>query len=267
MWWLSHRDNVPAEYTLKDGDSGENTGATAGMLPCELPAVVETPGPVAEPSTKTNNSEEVDGSESAGGAIAQAGELLGQPVVGLVGLGLGLLLREVGLSAGLGLDSFGLLLGFLFLLLLNAGGLSLGLDLLLLEVGRDGMDGRGIDVDQGGGGSRLCTINLDLGRERGSSLRTKDMLDSFDYGARTNQVEARFWARSKDRSIENLPPQESAWGPWQQSQRKTLSRVVVSEVPRKCRVALGSGRYAAQSRREKGRRLLLTGCGKEVFVW
>lgn len=162
-------DNVPAEYTLKDGDSGEDTGATAGVLPCELPAVVETPSPVAEPSTKTNNGEEVGGSEHTGGAVAQAGELLGQPVVGLLGLGLGLLLREVGLSAGLGLDPFGFLLGGLFLLLLNAVGLGLGLDVLLLEVGGDGVNGRGIDVDQGRGGG-LGTSNLDLGRERGSSL-------------------------------------------------------------------------------------------------
>lgn len=132
-------DNVPAEYTLKDGDGGEDASTPASMLPCELPAVVKTPSPVAEPSTKTNNGQEVDGSESTGGTIAQASELLGQPVVGLLGLALSLLLRKVGFSAGLGLGSFGLLLGCLFLLL-KAGGLGLGLDFLLLEVGRDGMD-------------------------------------------------------------------------------------------------------------------------------
>ena len=35
---------------------------------------------------------------------------------------------------------------------------------------------------------------------------------------------------AEGRCSENLPPRESAWGPWQQSQRKTLSRMVVSYV-------------------------------------
>lgn len=56
------------------------------------------------------------------------------------------------------------------------------------------------------------------------------MLESLSHGARANYRIIAGRVAKESRGSDNLPPRESAWGPWQQSQHKTLSRMVVSYV-------------------------------------
>ena len=145
---------VSADSALGGSNASEDTGTETDSLPVELALLVQAPALVAEVCTETDDGSEVGNNKTGGVAVGQLGELLDEPVVGLLGL------------CGGGFTLSLLLLGLL--LALYAGSLGLGLDLLLEEVSGDSVHARHVDIDQRGGGGRL--VRDDLGRLRGSSL-------------------------------------------------------------------------------------------------
>jgi hypothetical protein len=114
------------------------------MLPTQRPPLIQAISLVAQPTAQTQHSYEVGHDEGRGRALGQVLEVRGEPVVGLAGGLLGLLLGQIGLGARPVLD----LLGFL----LETLGLRLGLDFLLAEVRGDRVYRGCVDVDERGGG-------------------------------------------------------------------------------------------------------------------
>lgn len=125
--------------------------------------IIESPSLVAHPAAQPNNGDKVRHDESTARAIAEALELLGEPVIGLLRLATRLLLGEISFSARLVEQLLGLLLA------LDASSLRLRLDFLLVKVGRDGADRGGVDVDEGRG--RGCRGGDYLWRLRSGGLR------------------------------------------------------------------------------------------------
>lgn len=187
---------VSSEDGLGDADDAEDADAEADVLPGEAAALVEAPGAVAEEAGERDDACDVGEGEGAGGVVGEGGELAGEPGVGAAGLCGGLLLGEVGFGAGL-------------LLAVDAGGLGVGLDVLLEEVGGDGADGFRVDVDEGRG--RGGGVGDDLGRLGGGGL--EDVMSV--------SCEMRRWCfgcgdggMSNVEGGNGLHPQQTAWGPW-----------------------------------------------------
>lgn len=147
---------IPPNNALDGTHARDDASADPDVLPRQATALVQAPGLVPEERADAHNGGEVDGGDGSGLGIREAGELGLQPAVGRLDLlpGLGLL--------GGGGGGGGILLA------LEAGGLGLRLDLLLEEVGGDGVDAGKVDVDEGRCGGGL--VGDDLGGLRGSSL-------------------------------------------------------------------------------------------------
>lgn len=154
------------EGTLDSPNSTDQTQPETDILPAQSAALIRVPSLEAQPPAQPNNGNQIRHSQRARGTIAHILEPLRQPGIRLLCLALGLLLSEVSFGAkGFGLGS-GLLLS---LLPLDPGSLRVGLDFLLGEIGGDGADRGGVNVDKGGGGGGV--IDYDLGWLRGSSLK------------------------------------------------------------------------------------------------
>lgn len=120
---------------IGNAEETHNTGPSARQLPVELAGVVLLVGSEAQDGAEGADGDDVAKNDRVGGVVADA-------LTGATPLSLGPVLLE--------------LLGRLALqlvdLALDAVGLGLGLYGLRLEVGGDGRDVRGVDIDQRVGG-------------------------------------------------------------------------------------------------------------------
>jgi hypothetical protein len=120
---------------------------------------VQAPSLVAEETAEADNADEVADDERSAVAVGQAGEEVGQDIVGLARLAGDLLLGELGLGAGS------------LRLALYPRRLRVGLYILLGEVGGDGADRGGVDIDEGRGAGRFR--GDDLGRLGSGGLESR----------------------------------------------------------------------------------------------
>lgn len=160
---------VSAQDGLDDTNTSKDTNTQADSLPVETSALIQAPGLVAEERGQTDDADKVGNDDAGRLAVGEGGKLAGEPRVGLAGLGLSSLLGLFGLGLGFSGGLTGFLAGLAGLVLaVEAGSLRLGLDVLLEEVGGDGVDRGHVDVDEGSGGGGLDVDDfVDL---RGSSL-------------------------------------------------------------------------------------------------
>lgn len=122
------------------------------MLPPKSATLIQTKSLVAQPPAQANKGKGIRDADGSLRSLAHIIKLLGEPVVRLAALVLGLLLRKISLGACAGSK-------FLGLFTLQTRGLGFSLDLLLAKVGRNGADGGRVDINEGGSRSG-CRNNL-----------------------------------------------------------------------------------------------------------